>query len=135
MVNNIGLVGAFFPVNGVQEWPKEELPPQVLTAMNAHVQSLPPDQRPAALLQLRAQWHKQQIIRQQQQQQQPSPSLASNLPGRLPGGAAPETVARPPPQISAHTDSNTNPGNVSLEMLQSFMQRPVGGGFSEVGQP
>lgn len=140
-----GLVGAFFPITGIPEMPKP-MPmhlfnPPLPQAMLSHMQQIPPEQRHALMAQLKR-------VRQQQQQQGQQPLNQDSTPinheiqnhtamnaavrvmGNL-GGQGPNMNVPPGfPRPSTNSALGGIQGNLSYEMLQSFMQRNADGGMS-----
>jgi len=140
-----GLVGAFFPINGIPEMPKPmamnqmnpfNLPPAVLS----HMQQFTPEQRTTIMAQL-------MHARQQQQQSQQPPNQDGSVNFEMQShsnmGAALRAISNPgahginvnvPPGFPRPGTNNALggvQGNLSYdEMLQSFMRRNGDGGMS-----
>jgi hypothetical protein len=146
---NNSIVGAVFPISGIPEFPKSSA--SMKPVLMNQLQRIPPDQRSQILgtwirqkQAQHAQQQKQAEHQQMLQQMQISQMDASSV-----GGGGPYTF---PPNLSMDmpsTGSNMNPltmfgvpqqpmsgggmGNVSLEMMQSFMQRNANEGGAGMG--
>jgi len=126
-----GLAGAFFPINGIPEMPKPSTIPKPMAmnpfnippAMLSQMQQFTPEQRTAIM---------GQLVRARQQQQQSQQTNQDGTPINLDiqSQANSNMGAAGFPRPGPSNALGGVQGNLSYEMLQSFMQRNADGGMS-----
>ncbi|KXN84566.1 hypothetical protein AN958_12312 [Leucoagaricus sp. SymC.cos] len=143
-INNMGLCGAFFPLTGIPEMPKSTA--QVPPAIFGLIQQLPPEQRAAAIAQIRqkvaagpevAAPFFRALLQRQQQNAQNRAVMANQFglnpmtqPGAMAGGPNVMGMMNMNPMNKGAVGGNPLSGMGNLSTMLPNMARPGGAGGS-----